>query len=341
VRLSVDRAAERIMTLASRFRFKKSVRRFSLLGLLSAALLCASSAFAEDAEMRTAARDLATQGAQAFEAGEYAQASDFFRRAHELVPAPSIALLQARSLAKLGQLLEAIDIYEQTARVKLPDDAPEAYMQAVQTARSEMEEVHHRLPRLKLTLIGVSNEPVQVSMDDKPTPQALLGVERPINPGQHRIEARVAGQLRATRELVMVEGDSYRVELDVGPAQPAPKPVVAVQPAAQSSTSSWQKTGGYVALGVGALGLGIGTYTGLVALHHKSELDAVCHPGCPPSSADDLDGFRSNRTISYVSFGIGIAAAGTGIALLTLGNPEQEHLAIRALPTGLLIGGRL
>jgi len=104
----------------------KSARRFSALGLLSAALLCASSASAEDAEMRTAARDLATQGAQAFEAGEYAQASDFFRRAHELVPAPSIALLQARSLAKLGQLLEAVDIYEQTARFKLLGDAPEA-----------------------------------------------------------------------------------------------------------------------------------------------------------------------------------------------------------------------
>ncbi|HEY3256853.1 MAG TPA: hypothetical protein VGJ91_23015, partial [Polyangiaceae bacterium] len=117
----------------------KSALRLSLLGLFSGTLLFASSALAQDAEMRTAARDLATQGAQAFDAGDYAQASDFFRRAHELVPAPSIALLHARSLAKLGQLLEAIDIYEQTARFKLPDDAPEAYLQAVETARSEME----------------------------------------------------------------------------------------------------------------------------------------------------------------------------------------------------------
>jgi len=313
-----------------------------MLSVLSGALLCASSAFAQDAEIRTAARDLATQGAQAFEAGDYAQASDFFRRAHELVPAPSIALLRARSLAKLGQLLEAIDIYEQTARFKLPDDAPEAYLQAVETARAELEEVRHRLPRLKLMLLGVtSGEPVQVSTDDKPTPEALLGVERPINPGQHRIEARVAGQLRATRELSMVEGQSYQVELDVRPAQPAPKPTIVVQPAVSSSSASFRKTGGYVALGVGALGLGIGTYTGLVALNRKSELDSVCQPGCPPSSAADIDAFRSNRTISYVSFGVGLAAATTGVLLLTLGKPAQEHLAIRALPTGIEIGGRL
>jgi tetratricopeptide (TPR) repeat protein len=328
------------MTLASKSRFRAPFR-LSLLSLLGALLLCASSAVAQDAEIRTAARDLATQGAQAFEAGDYAQASDFFRRAHELVPAPSIALLRARSLAKLGKLLEAIDIYEQTARFKLPDDAPEAYLQAVDTARSEMEEVRQRLPRLKLMLIGVtSNEPVQVSIDDKPTPEALLGVERPINPGQHRIEARVAGQIRATRELGMVEGQSYQVELDVRPAEPAPKPTV-VQPKATSSSVDARKTGGYVALGVGALGLGIGTYTGLLALNHKSDLDSVCRPSCPPSSAEDIDAFRSNRTISYLSFGVGIAAATTGVLLLTLGKPAQEHVAIRALPNGIEIGGRL
>jgi len=331
------------MILASRAR-SKSLRRFCSWGLLSGAFLCASPVFAQDAEIRTAARDLATQGAQAFEAGDYAQASDFFRRAHELVPAPSIALLRARSLAKLGQLLEAIDIYEQTARFKLADDAPEAYLQAVETARNEMEDVRHRLPRLKLILIGLTtSEHAQVSMDDKPTPDALLGVERPINPGQHRIEARVGGQLRATRELSIVEGQSYQIELDVRPVEP-PKPVV-VSPAVSESSAtkphSWRKTGGYVALGVGALGLGLGTYTGIVALNRKSDLDSVCRPNCPPSSADDIDTFRSNRTISYVSFGVGIAAAATGVMLLTLGKPSEEHVAIRFLPSGIQIGGRL
>ena len=330
------------MTLASRSRTRPPLR-CAVLALLTGALLCTSSAFAQDAEIRTAARDLATQGAQAFEAGDYAQASDFFRRAHELVPAPSIALLRARSLAKLGQLLEAIDIYEQTARFKLPDDAPEAYLQAVETARNEMEEVRRRLPRLKLMLIGVaSNEHPQVSMDDKVTPEALLGVERPTNPGQHRIEARVGGQLRATRELSMVEGQSYQLELDVRPVQPTPKPV-ALAPAASDTAHphSWQKTGGYVALGVGALGIGIGTYTGIVALNRKSELDSVCNPNCPPSSAGDIDSFRSNRTISYVSFGVGIASAATGVALLVLGKPSAEHVAFRALPGGFQIGGQL
>ncbi len=333
------------MTLASKARFKSRAI------WLSVALFLGTPALhAEDAETRTAARDLATQGAQAFDAGHFAEAADFFKRAHELVQAPSIALLQARSLAKVGQLLEAIDVYEQTAHFKLLPDSPEAYAQAVETARSEVEEVRKRVPRLKLTLIGVSSgEAPQVSIDDRPTPAALLGVERPINPGMHHLAVHVAGQMRASRELSLVEAESYRVELDVRPAHPAEKAVVAAPapvnvedpPNQASSPSSSLRTIGYVGLGVGALGLGIGTYTGIVALHHKSNLDDACKPGCPASMAGDIDGFRSNRTVSWISYGVGIAAVATGVVLIMVGKPSQEHVALRALPNGLQIGGRL
>ncbi|MEO6602596.1 MAG: hypothetical protein ABIQ16_22120 [Polyangiaceae bacterium] len=334
------------MTLASKL--QRNPGRSWIALLTSALLLYASSAHAEDAETRTAARDLATQGAQAFEAGHYAEAADFFKRAHELVHAPSIALLEARSWAKLGKLLEAVDIFEQTARFKLSEASPEAYAQAVESAHNEVEEVRKRVPRLKLTLVGgvPSEETPLVTIDDKPTPAALLGVERPINPGLHSIVVRVAGQVRSSRELSLLETESYQVQLDVSPAKPAPQPVVFKEPpvaaaAPSNASSSTMRTVGYVSIGVGVLGLGIGTYTGLVALHHKSGLDSACNPKCPVSSADDLDGFRSNRTVSWISYGVGIAAGATGVLLLTLGKPAHESVAIRAFPNGILIGGQL
>jgi hypothetical protein len=333
------------MTLASKLARRPYAALFA-----SALFVCAASAHAEDAETRTAARDLATQGAQAFEAGHYTDAVDFFERAHELVHAPSIALLEARSLAKVGQLLEAIDIFEQTAHFKLSEDSPEAYARAVETAHNEVEGVRRRVPRLKLTLVGVAQneETPQVTIDDRPTPAALLGVERPINPGMHRIAVRVGGQVRTSRELSLLETESYQVELDVSPAKPAPpKSVVFTEPSGaavetpSAAPANTMRTLGYVGIGVGVLGLGIGTYTGLVALHHKSNLDSACQPKCPQSSSDDLDGFRSNRTVSWISYGVGIAAGATGVLLLTLGKPAHEHVAIRALPTGIQIGGQL
>jgi hypothetical protein len=353
------------MILASRSTDSRLVkRRFGrvLCGAVTIAVLLRTlPAQAEDAETRTAARDLATQGGQAFDAGRYEQAADFFLRAYELVKAPSIALMRARSLAKLGQLLEAIDVYEQTAHVRLQPGAPDAYVKAVQTARAEVEDVRARVPRLKITLAGVEpSENPEVTIDDKPTPAALLGVERPMNPGSHHVAVLVSGQIRATRELSLDEAKSYAVELDatakaaapvasaaeklpnsglaptVSPIAPEVPPNTSSAPAASS-----MQTLGYVGVGVGVVGLALGTYTGLVALHDKSQLDDVCHPGCPQSSASDLNGFRSNRTISWLSYGVGIAAGATGILLLSLGQSEREHVALRVLPGGVQIGGRL
>jgi hypothetical protein len=317
---------------------------------LAVVLSCARPARAEDAETRTAARDLATQGAQAFDAGHYEQAGDLFLRAYELVHAPSIGLMRARSLVKLGRLLEAIDTYEQTAHFKLSAGAPDAYVHAVEAAGSEVEEARHRVPRLKITLLQVdANENPRVTIDDKPTPAALLGVGRPMDPGVHRVAVLVSGQTRATRELNLEEGKSYETTLDAAPDASA-RAALSRAKMADSSHASALTSGatvarmrllGYASVGVGVVGLGLGTYTGLVALHHESELDAVCHPGCPQSSAADLDGFRSNRTVSWVSYGLGLAATATGVLLLTLGPAQREHVALSVLPNGVRIGGWL
>jgi len=340
---------------------RSSVRRVAGVVVAACALLTGTAARAEDAETRTAARDLAMRGAEAFDAGKYAEAADFFGRAQDLVHAPSIGIMRARSLAKLGRLVEAIDTYEQTARFKLEYAAPDAYVKAVHAARAEVEDVRARVPRVKITLYGAgANEASVVTIDDKPTPAALLGVERPLDPGPHRLAVRVGSETRSTRALTVEERQTYSVELDAAPhgnaAMPAAGPVGAEPQPAENKllasspgprgpdagkASSSARTLGYLGLGIGALGLGIGTYTGLVALRDKSRLDEACHPQCPASSADDLSGFRANRTLSWVSYGVGIAGVATGVVLLTIGNPKHEHAALGVWPGGVQIGGKL
>jgi len=181
-----------------------------------------------------------------------------------------------------------------------------------------------------------------VTIDDKPTPAALLGVERPVDPGVHHFAVHVGGQTRAAADLTIAEGQSYQVELDAHPAQPTAKPAaVSLQTQSAWSSLNSQKTLSYVGLGVGVVGLGVGTYTGLVALHYKSKLDSACNPGCPASSASDIDSWRSNRTASWLSYGVGVAAAGAGVLLLALGKPTEDQIAVRAMPNGFQIGGQL
>jgi len=66
--------------------------------------------------------------------------------------------MQARS-CKLGQLLAALDIYEQTARVR-PPMTPEAYVRGA-TARVEIEELRTRVPRLSSRCSALRRRPAR------------------------------------------------------------------------------------------------------------------------------------------------------------------------------------
>jgi hypothetical protein len=79
---------------------------------------------------------------------------------------------------------------------------------------------------------------------------------------------------------------------------------------------------------VGGAGLATSAVAGLAALDKKSSLDSVCRPGCPPGSQEDIDAFRSSRTISYVGLAIGIVGVGAGGYLLLSGSDESAHVAV-------------
>jgi hypothetical protein len=79
-----------------------------------------------------------------------------------------------------------------------------------------------------------------------------------------------------------------------------------------------------VALGVGAVGLTASIVTGVMALHKRSDLNDVCHPGCPESESDKLASYRLDRTLSYVGLGVGLVGAGVGGYLLLSGPPSSQ-----------------
>jgi hypothetical protein len=77
---------------------------------------------------------------------------------------------------------------------------------------------------------------------------------------------------------------------------------------------------GWTLLGVGAVGLGVGTYFGIVALDKKAESDAICDRSeCPEEQAEAVelhDEAITSAWISNVAFGVGIVSAGLGTFLI-------------------------
>lgn len=78
---------------------------------------------------------------------------------------------------------------------------------------------------------------------------------------------------------------------------------------------------GYALAGVGALGLGLGTYFGMQALDARSTADEGCPDvggvrRCTADARDSIDRDKSNSLMADVSFGVGIASAAVGVWLI-------------------------
>lgn len=320
-------------------------RRIVLSALLAGTLLAAPlHAQPVDDATKNAARELAAQAADAFQKGDYARAQDLYHRAYALVPAPTLALREARALEKLGRLVEAVEAYVRTTRTGLTADSPDAYRQAVQEAHDELAKLRPRVPKLKIVVKGRDgNEELSVTLDGKSMKTALIGVEQPVNPGRHEVVATAHGK-SGTADLSVAEGERKTLtvaladdpnavptpaepETSTGPAPTAPTPA---EPGKDEPAGSMQRTLGWVGLGVGAAGLGVGVVTGLMA----SSKHASAEESCPDqrcaegsSGADDLEAFRSLRTVSTIGYAVGIVGVGAGVTLL-LTAPKSSHAGV-------------
>jgi hypothetical protein len=318
-------------------------------GWLGVLLVCvwtraaAAEGAGADAQARTVARDLAQQGAEAFERGQYGVALDRFTRAQAIFGAPSLSLMRARALRKLGRLTEAVDAYEVTQRTPIALDAPEAFRRAVADARREGAELDARMPRMLVRVRGGGNfEQVRVVLDGKVVPPALLDVERPIDPGRHEIHAFAPGRDPITRHLLVAEGEHVVVDLPFveRAAKRAPAPAASRDASDRDGTSSTRRTLGFVGAGVGTAALGVAAVSGVIALKKQSTLDSVCNPGCPSSAADDIDAFRVNRTISYAGLAVGVLSLGVGGYFLLTSTSTPEQVGVHVSASGVRVGGR-
>lgn len=325
-------------------------QRWASLGLAALMLVSLPAAAQLSAdETRNAARDLAGQGKIAFERGDFETSLDLFHRAYTLVPVPSIAIFEARSLASLGRLVEAEEAYLRASRAKLDAGAPDAFRSAARDADEELQTLRPRIPKLKLVLTGEGAEHPElvVKIDGNEVPKALRGVEMPFNPGKHQLTAQAPGGERVQVQFVLAEREHEQVDVNVpAPAQnvaPGPtQPVVTAPPLlrpepAPAPRSTWQKPAAFVAGGVGVAGLATGIVTGLLASSRHSTAASSCPNNvCPPGGSgwDDVESFRTLRTVSTVGYVVGAVGLAGGVTLWLTAPKGSSSRAVGVRATG-------
>lgn len=322
--------------------FFHSRRALGTLALISglSVLAVTGRANAQDqqAENVAAARSLGIQGVQLADAGKCPEAIEKLSRAESLYHAPTILGRLGECQVAVGQIVLGTENLNRVVREQLPANAPKAFKSAQERAAKVLETALPRIAHLTV-IIEPADAKASVTVGGSPVPGALIGVERPTDPGKREVVATAPGFLEAKTEVELAEGARQAVTLKLLPdpnaatvapvAPPAPPPATPEQPP-QEQASGGDKTLSYVMLGVGGVGIAVGAITGSMALGKKNGLDCP-ENRCSGAEGDELDSANTLALVSTIGFGVGLAAATVGVVLLvTSGDGKEAPRTARA-----------
>lgn len=314
--------------------------------LLLAGLGSSPVAMAQSAESKAAARSLGVEGIKLANAGDCEAAVEKLARAEALYHAPTILGRLGECQVNLGKLVEGTENLNRVVRERLPENAPAAFVKARERAQGVLDQALPKIAKLKI-VVEPNVEGLEVRVGEKVVPLALLGAERPTDPGTHQIVAQAPGYRPSTAEVTLAEGGAQTVNLALvaDPAQTAAPP----PPPQESSTTTSattnaaapvdagspasDKTLAYVLWGVGGAGLLTGTITGIMAMGKKGTLDDKCNTPstCPEDQQSTIDSANTLALISTIGFGVGIAGAAAGTVLFFTGNDGNSAAAVPTL----------
>jgi len=328
---------------------------------LSGMLVCAHAS-AQDAR---AAAVLAYDQAEALmAAGKVAEACPRYAESQKLDP-------------QLGTLLHLGDCFEKNGQTA---SAWAAFREAQEVAEKRSdprrsladERVTKLTPHLSKLQINVpkSAEPslLHIERDHVVVGSALWGAPIPTDPGTHTITVSAPAHrtwtgsaiVRADGSTAVVDVPELEVEVPPSPEASATPKASAISPiqgvpradAQGGSTMSTQSVLGWSAVGLGAVGLGVGVIFEFKRASKLSSRDEICASGdpaeCPPGSQARVDELtneaRSAATVATVGFIAGGVLAAGGVALL-LTAPKQGASEVALTPVvsphfqGLVLSG--
>jgi hypothetical protein len=316
------------------------LRHTSILALL----LLAPPVYAQSQEDKSAARAIATEGAEAFDKGDFKTAADRFRRAVAIfddakaatVP-PTLLVGLARSEAKLGHYIAAVEAYNRIIHQGMAPGASQVFTEAVADARREIEPLTPKIASVTIRVTGCDKP--KVTVDDQPISSAALGVKKPVDPGPHVVKATAEGCEPGQTSFRVDEAQSTEATITLAPSPNRPPSATIEAPAPdragpEHTSPSSLRTASYVAFGVGGAGLLFGGITGILAIgKHGSLADACADDVCrTPQAKSDLDSYHTMTTLSTLGFVVGAAGIAAGAVLFFM-SPRASTKSAWVTPT--------
>ncbi len=324
-----------------------------IVAALLAVSLTASSLTLAQTPAPSRADVLFREGREATKKQDHALACQKYAESYALDAAPGTLVNLGSCEEKIGKVSQAWH-HLNDAILQLPstDDR-------VPVARALLEGLGAKIARVTVSITGADAGDVKVLVDGSEVPSSERGTGVVLDPGEHV----VLGRTRDGREARQVVQPKAGQKLDV----PLTFARVEAPPVATTSTTTsalpppppppppsgrGRRIATYVDLGLGVVGLGLGTFFGLSASSKNSDAKKICvdrEGACPAADVarhDDLvSDAKTARTLSFVGLGVGGALVITGVVLLVTSPKQAPSTGVRILPevgprsAGLSLGG--
>ena len=267
-----------------------------------------------DAAARATARKLGGEAVKLFENGDFKGALEKFNTADSLVPAPTLGLYAARSLVKLGRLLEASERYLEVTRMQLDRGALAVMRKAQADAVAERERLLLTIPTLEIRLEGPQGAGVEVTVNGKVLLPGLIGEKRPVDPGSYKVDARRA-DTTVSRQVDVASKEAGRVVVELPPLPAPPQPRMPLV-----------RKLGWAAIGLGGAGVITGAVAGLAAIAKGQSLLLACplHVCPDKTTLAQAGGYDAARGASTAGFVVGAVGLAAGIPIVAV-SPGVEY----------------
>ncbi len=287
------------------------------------------------------------------QSGKYAEACPKLESSQRLDPGPGTQFHLADCYEHVGRTASAWALFlEVASAAKAAGKHDEE-----QISRDRAAKLQPKLSKLTVVLPAEAQvEGLKVTRGQSEVDAGLYGSPVAVDPGKYVITVTAPGKKTQKIDIeVLGNGDSKTVNIrpledDAGGGATAG----AGEPETSSSSTSvssedvakkgtWQRPAAYAALGVGVVGIGVGTFFALKSSSKRKDADdlaAKCGDPCLASNPitkdiDDADSqarsAKTNATIAFVVGGVGIAG-GVTLFVLSTGSQKKESSAVHVTP---------
>jgi hypothetical protein len=309
----------------------------------SIAQLGARTASADNVPITEAARQHFTAGVNFLEDPDGARYEDAYREfktAYEASPSWKILGNLGIAAMKLERDGEAVDAFTKYLA-----------QSGKELDREERTQVERDLKTLQagVVTLAVTFEPKGATLTDERIPTSgspIVNRYGPVGgseslglrPGHHRLTVELEGHEKAVWEFEAMPKQQLSHAFTLNPLPQAPPPVAplpppvvaAPPPAPPAGRSNTLRIASYVSLGVGAVGLGLGTVSAFSSKSKYDEANEMCPAfPCQLTSSDakkreDLgDEAASAKTLSIVGFVVGGVGVAAGVTLFVISGKKE------------------